>query len=442
MPADRLRSSFYQAVGRFPILAGHLRRRGRNGMCVVVDCDDLNLPLYEERVHPTLHFRHLRENHFHRTAWPPGANVSDPRIGLEAHASPKLAHVQVHRLAENSGVVLVVRIAHSVVDAKGFVEFVRCWAGLCCDPMNPDSLSPLLTDRNVMYEHLPAAVRPRSRSAWDPLAWLTLGLSLLISLLLRFYDRFLREQSAPDDIESHLFHVPRPVLDRVREAASSLQPLGPRVSDNDIVIALFTLAFAHSTQQVALEDASATTNPSLFRRLRPRRQSPVSAIVPCDFRHRIGVPQNYTGSCAIGLYVTTPPDLLQAGTISTEAIARVALISRDVVDHVNRTTIEGFITRALRVIRLVGTQANVLYSLMVCQAFSNQSRLGFYDVDFGDGPPVFVAPMAYSNTVAVIMASPPSSLAGDVPVFLTLRPRLMQALLKKEILGNLATLVY
>jgi hypothetical protein len=81
--------------------------------------------------------------------------------------------------------------------------------------------------------------------------------------------------------------------------------------------------------------------------------------------------------------------------------------------------------------------------MMVSEAFSNQSRLGFYEVDFGAGGPGMVAPMAYSNTVAVICPAPgPGGDGVGVRVFLTLRPGVMRVLLAKGFLDEFTEMVY
>ncbi|KAI9375155.1 transferase family protein [Aspergillus egyptiacus] len=434
MQSALLQASFYHALQNFPILLGHVRRHGRNAMQIVVDRDNVNLPLYQEQTHPHLHFRHLKDHGFHRDMWPKDANVRDPR----ASAKGELVQVHVHRLAEDSGVVMVVRIAHCAVDAKGFVDFMQSWGWFARNHhSHPEdegegegkSRPRLLMDRRAMYECLPGDVQPApSRSSWHPASWLLGLLSTLVVLFLALYQRFLADKTPPDEIDSHLFSVPRHALDRLRETATRIDP-SARVSDHDLITALFTLAFAHT------------------KRLLTRRTPSVKAIVPCDFRHRIGVPSNYTGSCAIGLYVSIPGSLLEA-PLTAESVARAALLSRAVVDTANaRATIHTFIRRALRAIAFVGDKANVLYAMMVSQAFSNQSRLGFFEVDFGAGGPRMVAPMAYSNTVAVIFPAPGPGPGGDgdgvgFRVFLTLRPGVMQVLLAKGFLDEFTEMVY
>jgi hypothetical protein len=208
-----------------------------------------------------------------------------------------------------------------------------------------------------------------------------------------------------------LFCVPRRTLDEVTKHDG--QDKKSRLSDNDVVTALFTMAYAQMRQ--------AASNGKM-----PRK---VTAIVPCDFRHRLGVPQNFTGSCAVGLYVTAPLALLLQH-ITPSSLSEVAAISRRSVDEVDIKVIERFSKRAMLAIQLLGDKARDLYSLMVCQAFSNQSRLPFYDVDFGFGRPLFVSPMAYSKSLAVIVPPPPPS--RDVYVYLTLEVEAMAHMLRNE----------
>lgn len=422
MQPSLLKESLYRALQNFPILLGHVRRHRRNAMQIVVDCDNLNLPLYEEQTHPQLHFRHLKDHQFHRDVWPKDANVIDPR----ASPNGELLQVHIHRLAEESGVVMVVRIAHCAVDAKGYVDFMQSWGWFARNHSHPegDSWPRLLADRRVMYEYLPPDVQPAApRSMWHPASWLLGLLSTLVVLFLGLYKRLLGDKTPPDEIESHLFSVPPHTLDRLRYTATCIDP-SSRVSDHDIITALFTLAFAHT------------------KHLLTCRTQTVTAIVPCDFRHRIGVPSNFTGSCAIGLYVSIPGSLLQT-PLTAESVARAALLSRAVVDTADKVTIQTFIRRALRAIAFVGDKVNVLYATMVSQAFSNQSRLGFYEVDFGAGGPVMVAPMAYSNTVAVICPAPgPGGDGVGVRVFLTLRPEVMRVLLAKGFLDEFTDMIY
>jgi hypothetical protein len=441
MPSNVLKEAFYRSLQKFPILAGHLRRKGLNSMNIVISQKLPNMPIYKES-NSSIHFDHLKKTRFHRDEWPNGINIRDPRIQHDLTGSLKLLRVHVYRLAENSGVAIVVRISHSVFDAKGCATFMNCWAELCRNAYDSNKTETTIEpsiNRSEMYKYLPNNVQ-RNHSLIDPRTPLLFLLSLLVRLLLGLYVLCFSERIAPDVIESHLFRVSRSVISSLQDEMGRLEPNSPRISDNDIITAIFLMAFAQSTEHVAVKaHAKAGLFARTLKKVFASGNRSISAIVPCDFRHRIGVPENYTGNCAIGLYVTAPRDILLS-PITTENIAKVAAISRETVNRVDRKTIEKFISRALRIIDLVGDKANVFYSMMVCQAFSNQSRLPFYDVNFGFGRPILVVPMAYPNTVAVIIPSVPPHV--DIDVFLTLRPNVMAALLKKHELQSFATLVY
>ncbi|KAF2753864.1 transferase family protein [Pseudovirgaria hyperparasitica] len=431
MPRLRLEASLYASLWRFPILVGRAMRSGTS-ISIIVDPSDLNLPSFEETGSSTK-FCEIREASFHRDSWPNGINVQDPRVnssGTTIASYSKLLEVLIVRLAENSGVVIRIRIAHCVFDAKGCDQFYQDWANECSKRLpshDPRRYHLPLLSRRFMYERLRADLQPPAREPWNLMTYMVAGLSLLLRCLLEVFVLFSKKQDSAAVLESHLFRVKRSFIEGVQHEAATLS-LGTKVSSNDVIVSLFTMAFFQSSYPPSVKSSPPES---------------LSAIVPCDFRHRLKVPERYSGSCAIGLYVTAPTSLLRL-PISAKAvqpIAEVALISRNTVTEVSQASIETFLKRALRVITLLGHRANVLYASMVCQAFSNQTRLGYYDTDFGNGRPEFIAPMAYSNTVAVIMPSRPEA-NGDIDVFLTLRPWVMQQLLGNSDFSECIELVY
>jgi hypothetical protein len=330
------------------------------------------------------------------------------------------------RFANNSGIAIVLRIAHAAVDAKGFVAFANHWARHCrsrsADPdqkANTAACHRPLIDRDVMYMQLPPDVRPRN------LHWLLWPVSLIAGAMVAVLGYFLKSSLTAGKTSSHLFRVCKDKLDRIKALAASSS--GSSISHNDILTALFTMAYAQSTMAMAR------------RSVLSRRPSTVSAIVPCDFRHRLQVAEEYTGNCAIGLFVTVPVEMLLRPA-TDENLVQVALVSRRTTAQADRSTIEQFLRRAIRAIRLLGGKVRIMYSLMICQAFSNQSRLPFYESDFGHGKPVFVAPTAYSRTLAVIVPPPPPS--RDAFVYLSLEAEQMAHVRGNESFMSVADVVY
>ncbi|KAI0391963.1 transferase family protein [Xylariaceae sp. FL0594] len=423
IPEDVLKDSLYDALSSFPILLGHLKPNGLNTMHIVVDPDNPVLPIWETLNFHIL-FEDLKKHTFHRDHWPEGLNIEDPLLHADddGQAPPHLIRVRVCRFAENSGLALVVRLSHSVFDAKGCTFFINYWAARCrrrlvpSAPVTPPIQQPIL-DRAVMYKHLSPRVRP------TPLSWFLWPISFLLVNLLTLLETLRGRKTSIGSSQSHLFRLRRETLDRLKTDETAER----QVSDNDIITALFTMAYAQLLQ--AKQGGSK----------KPKLPKEITAIVPCDFRHRLGVPEAYTGSCAVGLYVTCPFALL-IQPISSSALLTAAGISRQTVDGADAEVIEGFAKRAMMAVKILGEKVRTLYSLMVAQAFSNQSRLPFYEADFGGGRPVFVAPMAYSKSLAVILPSPPES--RDICVFLTLEVDDMRVVMENEDFRSIVEIIY
>ncbi|RYP38041.1 hypothetical protein DL767_002690 [Monosporascus sp. MG133] len=410
-----LETGLYHALRKFPILVGELRPNGLNTMHIAVNPDKPNFPTWEMSNSATS-FQDLKLHGFHASHWPEELVITDPLVHGDVSSTPKLLRTRLCRFADNRGVAVVIRIAHAVVDAKGAVAFINYWAYCCRELLSrpsaeQDNVPDPILDREAMYLQLPADSQPAS------LHWLLYPLSCILAMLLKLLAFFMKKQLTFGDSESHLFAVPRQKLDLVQSTAKDS---GMRISDNDVVVALFTMAYAQT-------------------RKASKASKSVKAIIPCDFRHRLGIPENYTGNCAVGLFMTAPSEHLMK-PITAESIARVAVACRQAVDSADNATIKYLVHRAMQSIRLLGNQARILYSLMVCQAFSNQSRLEFYSADFGFGPPCLAVPVAYPRTLAVIVPSPPPG--DEVYVWLALQTLEMGRLRGNEGFQSFVRVIY
>lgn len=420
-----LEKGLYYALTKFPILVGELRHSGLNTMHIVVDPRKPNMPGWETAKSSTISFGDLQRHGFHRSHWPEEMDLdgdNDPLLVTPGASPPsKLIRIRVCHFARDSGFAVMVRIAHAVFDAKGVVTFVNHWANCCREQQQQQQQTtpqsshvaatmttiqapdPILS-REAMYRELPVAIRPA------PLPRLLHALSWILVMLLSVVAFFIKKRRLADgDSESHLFAISRRDLDAVQSKA---RDRSISVSHNDLIVALFTMAYAQSSNKSKAKVSG----------------SKIKAIMPCDFRHRLGIPEAYTGNCAVGLFVTASSEqLLQP--IEGQSIIEAAYVCRKTVDSAaDRIIIERLVKRAMQSIRLLGDKARILYSLMVCQAFSDQSRLAFYSVDFGFGPPVLVVPVAYPRTLAVVVPSPPGS--EDVYIWLSLQSVQMGRLLQ------------
>lgn len=411
---QRLFKGLRRALRQYPILEGELKYSGLNALSIVVNPDKPNTPSWETMASDVT-FRHLQETAFHYSQWPSELKVENSSLIIDAQAPAKLICVRLCRFADNGGIAVLVRIAHAAFDAKGVIAFISHWASCCREPDHQTTaLLPkpaALLSRDVMYRQLPVGLRP------SPLPWLLYPLCLLLSFFLDILAFFLKKNLTCGGSDSHLFAISRGKMDAARNEAKLF---GASISDNDLVVALFTMAYAQS----------------MSARLGSGK---VKAIVPCDFRHRLDIPEAYVGNCAVGLFVTVPKQHLLK-PICNESLVTVAMECRKAVDSADRNTIEMLVKRAMQSIRLLGNKARVLYSLMICQAFSNQSRLDFYSVDFGLGPPLLAVPVAYPRTLAVIVPTPPSS--DDTYIWLSLQSEQMERLLQNKDFRSFVNVVY
>nr|QBB00670.1 acyltransferase [Waltergamsia fusidioides] len=430
-----LQSGLYRALEKFPILVGELRPSGLNTMEIAVEPERPNMPVWETTYDSVVSFDHCQTRGFHPDSWPEGLTLDGEPLLVtdDTCQSAKLLRIRVCRFAGNTGVAVLVRVAHAVFDAKGVVAFINYWATCCREekqkkqkqqpslgsPSGKDEsvhLPESILSRDAMYRKLPIDIRPTPMSKLlSPISWVLVAILGWLAFTMRDY-------LTQGDSESHLFAISRKDLDAIRSEAKEASSIV--ISDNDVIVALFTMAYAQSR-----EDGSK----------KPQSKSKVKALVPCDFRHRLDIPETFSGNCAVGLFVTASSDqLLQP--IEHATLIQVASVCRKTVDSADRGVIEQLIRRAMESIKWLGPKARVLYSLMVCQAFSNQSRLGFYSSDFGFGPPVLAVPLAYPQTLAVVVPSPPES--DDVYVWLSLKREQMVQLMGNRCFHSLVRVVY
>ncbi|ORX72942.1 hypothetical protein DL89DRAFT_290736 [Linderina pennispora] len=119
MPAHQLKEGFYKTLKQFPTLAGYFRQKPDNGLEIVIDKDDLNLPEYREST-SDIHFDSL--DGLMSAGVVPIPSSSSDRI--------KLANVHIVRLKDNSGVAMFISIIHAIGDGTGFYVFWMAWLSL------------------------------------------------------------------------------------------------------------------------------------------------------------------------------------------------------------------------------------------------------------------------------------------------------------------------
>ncbi|KAJ1933968.1 hypothetical protein EC988_008951, partial [Linderina pennispora] len=128
MDSTKLERGFYRALSALPVYAGEYRVCEREGVKLVVDKNNLNMPGYLESTSDIL-FGSIKASNYNPKSWPPGL-MSDRGIPLPDAKTGKTKMLSVHiiRFRDNSGVALFVSGCHGVADGEGFYRFIQRWA--------------------------------------------------------------------------------------------------------------------------------------------------------------------------------------------------------------------------------------------------------------------------------------------------------------------------
>ncbi|KAJ2365264.1 hypothetical protein H4S01_003346 [Coemansia sp. RSA 2610] len=454
MPSETMRMAFYQALQKFPLLAGHLRSDGTGKTTVVVDRAQLNMPEYLEST-SDVDFATLREAKFHHSAWPRGLSTTKAITTAGASGHIKLLNVHVVRLHANSGVVVFVNVPHYVVDGAGFFTFVELWGTLCRatrtnDPaLRQEAVArPLCFDRGLIGRSLPdkrtpldtETVRVYTESSLiaDWLAWL--------SPVMR--GRVLSRAKFSSNVVSHTFRVSRDALAELRaRVCAHLDELDVNVDDTHVLAALVSkmVAQAHAKCREQHEQSR-----SMFAALASwlvglvsgsETKSSQSLNLLADVRHGLDIVEhNYMGNGLIPHNAQCPLELLETPTTAKSLADATSIVSR-VYAGADAPRVASFID-------MISAEPSCFTRPMVYFArnptslvITNETGFKLYAADFGDGLPEWVCtiPSFVANFIG-FLPSPPSS--TDIIVNITLKQPVMQHVLKNEFWRDLATIVY
>ncbi|KAJ2501035.1 hypothetical protein GGH96_002256 [Coemansia sp. RSA 1972] len=356
-----------------------------NSGLIVVDSDDLNIPEFTE-IQSSLDFEKFEAANFNPALLPDGA-VKPTAFFTGGFQEGKiaLANICMVQFKKGKGVVLVVRIAHVLVDGYGFNMFMHRWADinikLIADSTATDfGVSRVVHNRSFAQKVVPTPQEPplsMLQKMYIPGGHLSRFATRLSpgirGKILEFIQKFA-------DISISCFHVSRKTLDQLRQSVKEMSSTGLRISENDILMAALTIAYAQS----ALTHESASSK-------KPRNFVTMEAA---DIRHRIPNSnlENYAGNSALNMMVYNPVELLQK-SISPDILAQVALGVRKSTNEITSEyiaqVIHGAESESDVVFRQLLYTARVAEKLMV----TNLSRFTFYTTDFGWGAPQFVAPV-------------------------------------------------
>ncbi|KAJ2274864.1 hypothetical protein GGH14_003977, partial [Coemansia sp. RSA 370] len=401
MSAELLNKSLYRAIEDFPIFAGRLRQIQPGKLKVVVDSNDLNLPKFTE-VQSDLDFAEFEAANFNPALLPDGAVKPTAFFtGGFQEEKIKLADIRIVQFKNGGGVVLSVNIAHVLVDGYGFNMFMHRWAEISKELVSDCTatdfgVSNTVHSRSLMQKAVSTPQEPllsvsqRMKNSDGYLsrlvAWVSPGIR----------GKILEYIQASADISISCFHVSRETLDQLCQSVKSTSATDQRISDNDVLMAAITIAYAQSI----LKHKSEHPDVGLASRLKPTLLGSSSknlknfvAVEAADIRHRIPNSnlETYSGNSAISMMMLNPIELLQMPA-SPEVLTQVALGVRKSTEGVTSEyiaqSINGGDAESDVVLRPLIYKARVAERLMA----TNFSRFTLYKTDFGWGIPQFVAP--------------------------------------------------
>ncbi|KAJ2783517.1 hypothetical protein H4R18_001650 [Coemansia javaensis] len=415
MPLRTLQESLHMALRTMPIILGRLRRSRDTGFLeVAVDGDDLNMPVVREFACDAT-FGEARAAGFSQRLLPRGAAAGPAMVTERALRRVRLAVFHIIRFAANSGVAIVIRLAHVLVDVAGYMSLLSRWAAACRQlvrgvPVPPELSAEASHDRSRAHRCLLAAaghappVPPQPEtvlgsagaesgrvSRW--FARRSLGTQGRISLL--------PSNVIIGGVAGGCYFVARSRLDGLRPLIQRHLPEKHRVSDNDMLMAFTSMVLAQS--------ANGSCH-CYSRGSRLRKQRPFLITMTADLRPRCDAlaRMDYCGNATLPLIFHVPRSMVHA-PIAPETLAPVCRAIRGATDGITPARIAAFVDAVQNERDFTARQ--VLYGPRYPHAAisTSHARMPYYQVDFGWGAPAWVAPFENPSpgVVMFLPARPP-----------------------------------
>ncbi|PIA13754.1 hypothetical protein COEREDRAFT_99348 [Coemansia reversa NRRL 1564] len=416
MPTQLLKDSFFKVLCEFPYLAGVLQRTDDGSLKVVVDMDNLNLPEFKES-HSDMHYDDIEASGFSLSMLPKDAATTGIFLINDIKNPAKLASIHIIRFRENTGVMVFASISHALMDGAGYCAFMNRWAEICkhmASGKKPSNL-PLRSfsnDRNAMRQCIPRTRLPPGsliEHSFIPggivskfFAWLSSTTQAKVLALLNKFGQ----------VSHHCYFISHQKLDAIRESAISAAPEKQRLSRNDILMSLLSIAVANSENTV--NDTEQSTG--IFQCIKnsislalTSKSKVFESSMPIDIRSRIGgmKTMDYCGNAIVLQRVQNPIDMLQ-GSITSEMIAKVASTIRLATDSVDHQYISNYF-KAVNAEPDCFIRATFYGTAPPAKLIaSNHTRLAHYQIDFGWGIPAWANPLeaAAPNLCYVLPAHP------------------------------------
>ncbi|ORX69863.1 hypothetical protein DL89DRAFT_274761 [Linderina pennispora] len=441
MDSHILKQALYRTLAQFPILLGHLQKGRKGRVKVVVDRENINVPIYRETTWSQTHYTELLESQFDFKLWPEHLMPADSCLRPDPHTRDiKLLSISIMRLKSNSGVAVCISIPHYVMDGCGYFEFVNQWSdeakaiveGTCAPKRE------FLFDRSVVDRYLPPE-RAALPALVDSLyATRSPFFEYVARLPPVWRARFVIYMRRKETIRGCLFRMSRDKLDYLHQLVRPHLPEGMRISDNDLLIALFSMVAGYAMLGDAKE----------VMQLRRAADNPTRGLLgeqlmclPCNFRSRIGMSDIcYTGNMQYPIGFINPIEHLLK-PITGESLAEVAAKARLAVKDVTAGTVASFVetinSQPTSYARPVGNTKHFAQILVV----TNHMTQKIYETDFGYGMPDIgiLSPVFAPAVNFIVPCKPPSA---DVYLHMTYDLKVMERIIENRFWQSLVHQIY
>ncbi|KAJ1953397.1 hypothetical protein GGI12_006021, partial [Dipsacomyces acuminosporus] len=256
--------------------------------------------------------------------------------------------------------------------------------------------------------------------------------------------RVLKRLTASMSGQPRLFHISRESLNRMHESMGKFTPSDVRLSDNDLLSALIAKTFAQSLQPSNEGGFLSRLATSLLNRVKllvfGKQERGVLVGMAYDTRLCLGfAKENYVGNATI-----TPFWRFESRDLITctapESLVDIAKRVRQGIKYIDSAYAASFMD-------LLDSDSSFHTNYLGCGAsnsiilISNQSRLGVFVIDFGDGTQQWCSFVPdIKHNIAMIQPCPPGM--DGVCIYAAAEEWIMRNILKNEYWMSVASVVY
>ncbi|KAJ1992052.1 hypothetical protein GGI25_004359 [Coemansia spiralis] len=419
MPPEQLKTAFYKAMAEFPILAGTAKTDNTGKTYIEITRDNLNKMVYTDSQCDT-HFQAFKDADFNPSLL--------PNAFYEARMVPappgyfggciKLVEIHIVRMKDCSGIVIFASVSHMIFDAYGFSSFINRWAEINKAMLSItggiDAVIPctctFLQDRSILNigrssesdrvetDICDSLSSSRTLSKW--LSWISPELRGRMCKLACYYTK----------VKNCYYHISTRALESLRSSIQEYVATDtPRLSINDVITAVVTVVISQCTilDEQGQKGAVATTRYLLNKIIGGSTDYTLYYAVDTRLRLKHLSDVVYTGNSVFLRKIVTPKDVLQNNSIF-QTLAIVASHIRRVVVDTDAQYVGQFGYMVNKepdsYMRFILGHMSARNAILV----SSQTRISYYDADFGYGIPTMVKPgfLTFPNVVLPMPCRP------------------------------------